>query len=114
MNSNNIKIFLVYHKNSSLYKSDIFEPIQVGAENSAEDLSMLKDNTGDNISELNPYYCELTGHYWVLKNYIPKANEEYIGFAHYRRLPDLFVFTVNILFEAVPETNNESEREFAL
>ena len=47
------------------------------------------DNEGENISELNPYFCEMTGHYWVLKNYLDNCNEEYIGFGHYRRLPDL-------------------------
>ena len=93
--NNNLKIFLAYHKNSPLYKSDVFEPIQVGADCSEEDLGILKDNTDDNISELNPYYCELTGHYWVLKNYIQNSKEEYIGFAHYRRLPDLLNISKN-------------------
>lgn len=37
----------------------------------------------DNISEKNPYYCELTALYWVWKHY---HNAEYIGFEHYRRL----------------------------
>lgn len=85
-----LKIFLSYHKNTPIYKSDVFTPVQVGT--ALNNLSLpfaVKDNTGDNISALNPYYCELTGHYWVLKNYLDKAEEDYIGFAHYRRLPDL-------------------------
>ncbi len=88
--NNKMKIFLSYHKNTPCYKSEIFQPIQVGTSNSIEKLDFaISDNTGDNISELNPYYCELTGHYWVLKNYLEKCNEDYIGFCHYRRLPDI-------------------------
>ena len=89
MSKNNLKIFLSYHKNTPVYKSDSFQPIQVGTELGDKLDFALKDNTGDNISFLNKYYCELTGHYWVLKNYIDTCEEEYIGFAHYRRLPDL-------------------------
>ena len=85
-----LKIFLSYHKDTPIYKSEVFQPIHVGAELSDFKLDYaLKDNTGDNISKLNPYYCELTGHYWVLKNYLNVCDEDYVGFAHYRRLPDL-------------------------
>ena len=31
----------------------------------------------------------MTGQYWVLKNYLKTCSDEYVGFAHYRRLPDL-------------------------
>lgn len=84
-----LKIFLSYHKNTPLYKSDVFEPIQVGAAINDIRLGMITDNTGDNISHLNNYYCELTAYYYILKNYIDTCEEDYIGFAHYRRLIDL-------------------------
>ena len=50
---------------------------------------MIGDDTGDNISEKNPYYSELTAQYWAWKNL---HNVEYIGFCHYRRF---FSFKVN-------------------
>lgn len=85
-----LKIFLAYHKNTPSYKSEVFQPVYAGAQSGKETIDFaLPDNTGDNISALNPYYCELTMHYWVLKNYLKTAKEDYIGFGHYRRLPDI-------------------------
>lgn len=52
-----------------------------GAANNRELLSNYRDNTGDNISEYNSYYNELTGLYWVWKN----TNDDYSGICHYRR-----------------------------
>lgn len=87
-----IKIFLAYHKPSTLIKNDIFEPMHVGralAQNN-ENLEWLKNNligddSGENISTKNPFYCELTAQYWAWKN----CNSEYIGFMHYRRFLDI-------------------------
>ena len=59
---------------------DMYVPLHVGAEGK-EDLGYIKDNSGDNISNKNPYFCELTGLYWAWKN----LDADYIGLAHYRR-----------------------------
>lgn len=42
---------------------------------------MYCDNQGDNISEKNKSYCELTTQYWAWKN----MEADYYGFCHYRR-----------------------------
>ena len=60
-------------------------PIQVGKAISNTDLGVQGDNTGDNISEKNQSYCELTGIYWAWKNL---KNVDYIGLCHYRRYFD--------------------------
>lgn len=39
------------------------------------------DDMGDNISDKNPYYCELTGLYWLWKH----VDSDYLGVVHYRR-----------------------------
>ena len=48
--------------------------------------NMIGDDTGDNISDKNREYCELTGIYQAWKNYDKLGNPDYIGFIHYRRL----------------------------
>ena len=52
--------------------------------NGAADLptSYMRELTGDSIAEKNPFFCELTGMYYVWKNCdLP----DYVGFCHYRR-----------------------------
>ena len=77
-----VKIFVPYHQEWRKIKNKIFTPIHVGKAISDINLEMIGDDTGDNISDRNPYYCELTGQYWVWKN---DCNHDYIGFMHYSR-----------------------------
>lgn len=55
--------------------------IQAGAALTGEQLSVLNDNTGDNISAKNKQYCEMTATYWVWKN----TRHAWKGIEHYRR-----------------------------
>lgn len=76
----NIKIIVATHKPYRMPEDDIYLPLHVGRAGKA-DIGFQGDDTGDNISEKNPNFCELTGLYWAWKN----LDADYIGLAHYRR-----------------------------
>lgn len=59
---------------------DIYLPVHVGKKGKT-DLGYQGDDTGDNISDKNTNYCELTGLYWAWKN----LKADYKGLSHYRR-----------------------------
>lgn len=75
-----IKIMVATHKKYWMPEDKMYIPIHVGKKGK-EDLGYQGDDTGDNISEKNKNYCELTGLYWAWKN----LDAEYKGLAHYRR-----------------------------
>ena len=95
MNRPKCKILISYHKKDFLLKDDILTPIHAGRANALkkepnESLewllkNMIGDNTGDNISDRNGSYNEMTSVYWAWKNYDALGNPEWIGFMHYRR-----------------------------
>lgn len=76
-----IHLFTITHKPFTPPKDPLYIPLHVGRAGS-QDLGYLGDHTGTSISHLNPNFCELTGMYWLWKNYPP---EDYIGICHYRR-----------------------------
>lgn len=80
----NVKIAVATHKQYQMPADDIYLPVYAGAELKKDKPvpeGFVPDNTGENISELNPYFCELTGLFWAWKN----LDADYIGLAHYRR-----------------------------
>ena len=95
-----VKILVGYHRPAVLLKDEVLTPIHLGralATEASKDGSMSKedyqwmldnmigDDTGENISEENRKYCELTALYWAWKNYDKLGNPDYIGFMQYRR-----------------------------
>ena len=77
----NIKILVATHKKYKMPSdTNMYLPIHVGCEGKKK-LGFQGDNSGENISVLNPYYCELTGLYWAWKN----LECDYLGLVHYRR-----------------------------
>ena len=80
-------IVVATHKTFDMPKDKMYIPLHVGAEGKVDengnplDLGYQKDNTGDNISDKNSQFCELTGLYWAWKN----LDAEYLGLVHYRR-----------------------------
>ena len=83
--SNRVKIFVVAHKPFEMLEGEALVPIHVGRVASRlkdEMAGMIGDDTGVNISEKNPSYCEMTAHYWIWKNV---HDTKYVGVCHYRR-----------------------------
>jgi hypothetical protein len=81
-----LKILVCMHTPYKFPKEDIYLPIQVGKAISNYDLDIQGDNTGDNISEKNKSFCELSALYWAWKNIKTLYPElKYVGLCHYRR-----------------------------
>lgn len=83
-----ITIIVATHKKYQMPMDGMYLPLHVGAEGKTDaegnplNLGYAKDNTGENISNVNFSFCELTGLYWAWKN----LDTDYIGLVHYRRL----------------------------
>lgn len=78
-----IKIFVSLHDDFFVADNELLEPIQVGCALTDKRIEgVLHDDEGDNISEKNKMYCELTAQYWAWKN---RTDLDYYGFFHYRR-----------------------------
>lgn len=79
-----IKIFVSHRidQDSITIDNPIFVPVRCGAIFDArKNITMLGDNTGDNISKKRLSLCEYTVMYWAWKN----IKADYYGFCHYRR-----------------------------
>ena len=78
----NISIYVLTHKQiNENFDKTIYKPLLNGSINCLEDYEYLRDDSGENISNLNEYYAEMTGEYWAWKN----STADIIGFCHYRR-----------------------------
>lgn len=77
----NIKLIVAAHKAYRMPQDPMYLPLHVGKAGKNLDLGFSGDDTGENISEKNPTFCELTGIYWAWKN----LNADYVGLCHYRR-----------------------------
>ena len=68
-------------------------PIQVGTSLCNERVANILDCDGENISDKNINYSELTALYWIWKNRLlhkcMDEDKEYYGLCHYRRILDL-------------------------
>lgn len=87
---NNVEIYVLTHKKFDLDESEIYIPLLNGSSSHDDDFGYLRDDSGENISDLNGYYAELTGEYWAWKN----SRADIVGFCHYRRY-----FAKNLSFD---------------
>ncbi len=76
-----ITILVAAHKEYRMPDDPMYLPVHVGKACSDIQLPYMADNSGINISEKNPYYCELTALYYAWKN----IDADAIGLVHYRR-----------------------------
>lgn len=96
-----IQIYVAGHKEFASPYDDVYVPIIGGMENHKHNPSLkhfLGDNTGDNISVLNPNFCELTVHYWIWKN---DTQSDVVGLNHYRRLYEKKHFGNNLFYKYI-------------
>ena len=70
-------------------------PVQAGAALSSRRHTGLTDDKGDNISNKNRNYCELTVSYYAWKH----SHADYKGLCHYRRIFDVSEGQMEALFE---------------
>lgn len=79
----NIKIFVSHRIDIDSFKIElpIYVNVLCGAYRPHQETGLLNDNTGDNISQKQPFYSELTVQYWAWKN----QQADYYGLCHYRR-----------------------------
>ncbi|MBQ6297794.1 MAG: DUF4422 domain-containing protein [Selenomonadaceae bacterium] len=77
-----VGVYVVTHKDAKLYTlPDGYKIIHAGHALAKKDFGYLGDDTGDNISRLNPFLDEITALYWVWKN----TRHTHAGIVHYRR-----------------------------
>lgn len=79
-----IVVMIAAHKEYPMPTNALYQPVFVGADLKKDKPvpdGYVGDNSGENISALNPNFCELTGVYWGWKN----LDSAYVGLAHYRR-----------------------------
>ena len=76
------QIAVITHKEYQIPDDPLYVPVWAGSSLAVHvPDGYIRDDNGDNISEKNPFFCELTGLYWVWKN----LTADNIGICHYRR-----------------------------
>lgn len=78
---NKVAMYIAAHKKFDVPSIDCYVPIEVGAALRDEHFGYVRDDDGDNISNQNPFFCELTAYYWIWKN----SGADIVGLSHYRR-----------------------------
>ena len=79
--NNNVKIFVISHKEFKCYDNKVYTPIcNIPTYNGKEMINATKGN--DTLKEKGNAYSELLSMYWLWKNYdLP----QFVGTSHYRR-----------------------------
>ena len=94
-----IKIIVATHKKYWMPSDDIYLPVHVGKKGKT-DLGYQGDDTGDNISDKNTNYCELTGLYWAWKY----LKADYKGLANEKFESDIDCIVVSVWYTCASTT----------
>lgn len=113
-----IKIFVSHRidQDSVTIDNPLYIPVRCGAVyDEREGITMLGDDTGDNISEKRESFCELTVQYWAWKN----VKADYYGLCHYRRylsFSDTHFDTADSINQHVesPKLNDAAKKKYGL
>lgn len=97
---NILRVYMAFSANDIIkvenkkYDEWIF-PLQVGSKYAEMKYGNIFDDEGNNISDKNSLFAEMTGAYWIWKN-APKT--QYKGLCHYRRH---FILNTNIIRQLI-------------
>lgn len=81
-----LDIFICAHKMfNKQVLNESYKILSVGKNNELYGDNIIRDDVGITCYDLSNFYSELSGYYWIWKNYNIK---DYIGFCHYRRFFD--------------------------
>lgn len=107
-------LYIISHKETKKPDNPYYSILAVGNNKSGswydksdED---VRDGINEQISQKNPYYCELTGLYWLFKH----CTDDIVGVCHYRRYftkdkrwkPDLSTILSEHDVESILESND--------
>lgn len=78
------RIYVIGYKPCPMPDNALMTPIEAGAALHDTHFTGIRDDMGDNISKLNPVYCDLTATYWINKNH--PTTLKYLGQCQYSKL----------------------------
>lgn len=74
-----VAIYQCFHKPYPRAQAAWIKPLALGR---YQEEGMLSSASGQSIAELNPFFNEITGYYWIWKN----TKDPIVGLYHYRRV----------------------------
>ena len=94
-------IYCITHKNLDFIEKLNLIPSGVGSISYPQ--NFIDEKTGNNINQKNPYYGEITFHYWLWKNKLKDfSKNDWFGVCHYRRF-----FLKNKFSKKIQNSNNQ-------
>ena len=69
LNNNNLDIFVCTHKQyESPVHNEVYKTLSLGNNTELYGDNIIRDDTLDNVVDINLFYSELSGYYWIYKN----------------------------------------------